>query len=239
VCGEVCRAFNDEAQDDKSLSCEDLEKYAKEFSIADPAGPWNLLAICTAPKGIVAVLTLSMISSLMGVMFCFCCRTRPKLLLIPAIISAVLAAIGPIGYGGAVASQYPWNALEMDEMLSLSLGGASAAASDVATVRSGFAVAIVASVTSFIGAMMLVYNLYFVRATSANHGRELEVMSAVPVPVTDVLAARGEQVSNDTAQDGQERVTAQDAPATASDSALSMSSSPPAPTAPSGTSMNV
>ena len=198
-----------------------MEKYAKEFSIADPAGPWNLLAICTAPKGIVAVLTLSMISSLMGVMFCFCCRfvpvslfavgarrevltfflslsrilslsltlfrsllthrTRPKLLLIPAIISAVLAAIGPIGYGGAVASQYPWNALEMDEMLSLSLGGASAAASDVATVRSGFAVAIVASVTSFIGAMMLVYNLYFVRATSANHGRELEVLCVARV----------------------------------------------------------
>ena len=102
-------------------------------------------------------------------------RTRPKLLVIPAIISAVLAAIGPIGYGGAVASQYPWKALEMDEMLSVTMGGADAASSDVATVRSGFAVAIVASATSFLGAIMLVYNLYFVRAASTDHGRELEV----------------------------------------------------------------
>lgn len=254
VCAEICRMFNADAEGENAtaLSCDILEKYANEYNIADPAGPWNLLAICTAPKGIVAVLTLSMVMALLGVVFCFCCRTRPKLLLIPSFLSAFLAAIGPIGYGAAVANTYPWKALHMDEMLSVSVGGANAASSDVATVRSGFAVAIVASVTAFLGSLMLVYNLYFVRASRGDHGRELEVMSAVPVPVTDVLASRGEQVPDaavpvrvqlaaghllggSAAQDAsrEEEGTPQDLHETATRSDL------PAPTAPAETSMTV
>jgi hypothetical protein len=41
----------------KQLTCDVLRVYAKENSLRDPAGPWNYLAICTASKGVVAMLT--------------------------------------------------------------------------------------------------------------------------------------------------------------------------------------
>ena len=105
----------------------------------DPAGPWNYKAICTAPKGIVAVLTLALVGAVVGFAMCVCCAARPLLAVVPAILDAVLAALGPIAYGAAVASSYPWKALEMDQLLQVSFNGASAATSDVATVPRPYA----------------------------------------------------------------------------------------------------
>ena len=113
--------------------------YLSIICTQDPAGPWNYKAICTAPKGIVAVLTLALVGAVGGFTMCLCCTARPLLTIVPAILDAVLAALGPIAYGAAVASSYPWRALEMKEMLQLSFNGASAATSDVATVPKPYA----------------------------------------------------------------------------------------------------
>jgi len=192
VCNVLCQDDNRGVKDRGALTCSKLKAYAETQSIMDPAGPWNYKAICEAPKGIVAVLTLALVMAALGFCMCFACSSRPKLLLIPAALDCILAAIGPIAYGAAVASVYPWEALKMDEMLTTSVGGASAAASDVAQVRSGFALAITASVTALVGIVLLIYNLYFVKASS-DQGHELSIMSAVPVQPTDVLAPpRGE-----------------------------------------------
>lgn len=194
VCDVICESFNMMVDDEDPLSCEMLEVYAKDNYLADPAGPWNYLAICTAPKGIVAVLTLALMMTLLGFLMCFCCSTRPRLLIIPSVFSTILAVLSPIAYGAAVASVYPWQALSMDEMITVSLNGADVATSDLATVRSGFGMAIVSAVVSCVGCVLLVYNLYFVKVAVPEAGHELSVLSAVPVPVTDVLgdATRGE-----------------------------------------------
>mmetsp|Transcript_72724 Transcript_72724/g.117950 ORF Transcript_72724/g.117950 Transcript_72724/m.117950 type:complete len:431 (-) Transcript_72724:117-1409(-) len=197
VCNAICDDLNNgvkaQADADQVLSCGRLAEYAKENKIQDPAGPWNLVAICDAPKGVVAVLTLAMCFSVLGFLMCFCCSTRPRLLVIPSFLSCILAALSPIAYGAAVASVYPWQALQMDELLTVSFGGAAAASSDVATIRSGFALAIVSSVTAMLGSIFLVYNLYFVKVASADAGHELSIMSAVPVPAQSD-PARGEQM---------------------------------------------
>jgi hypothetical protein len=38
------------------------------------------------------------------------------------MLDCVLAAIGPIAYGAAVAGVYPWKALKLDEMYTLKIG---------------------------------------------------------------------------------------------------------------------
>lgn len=170
-------AFNDDP------SCAQLSAAASYSGVTDPIAAWEENAICTGAKGVLSVLVLAVVSATLGLVLCWFCSTgkRPRFIIIPGLLCAILSACAVIAYGVAISGKYPYEAA-LRENMRISDKNINpevvAASSSVQTVQVGFGLAIGAAVIALFTCWLAFTAGYIVMSDV-----ELQVVSALPIQI--------------------------------------------------------
>uniref|UniRef100_A0A7S0VXW3 Uncharacterized protein n=1 Tax=Hemiselmis tepida TaxID=464990 RepID=A0A7S0VXW3_9CRYP len=155
--------------------CADLQAFA---DTGDDFYIWLERAVCSGGKGVVAMLSLSMVAATAGMVMCYFCAHKPQLIMIPGILILVLTAIAVIAYGAAVSSAYPFTYVQREDDQIENIPVVDGAQSDTANVQVGFGLAIAAAILSFVSTTLAWAGRYL-----PSDGFELQVVSAMPVQI--------------------------------------------------------
>jgi len=195
----LCQTMCGMAEVSTVYTCEKLSTFAENFSDEYAAAEWEHNTICTAAKGVGAMMILAMMVGMAGFAMSLCCWHYPRVLVVPAAASFLLVLVGVAAYGAAVSTTYPRKALLINEAIATDYYRADSANSEIAGMRAGFGLAIASAVISLVMVGLVAIRPYIEKPAPRPGHRELAVLSGVPLRRDDPdLAAPPVGVSDPT-----------------------------------------